>query len=122
MPLELRDLEYKGQSKPTALEHSSQLEWVEITHPFHPRHGQRYQILKSRRVSGKDTLILKDPSSGTFAVDRDWTNMADPCVTKGPHPPILDFNTLIELVILIMELNNDTSVKAKERASHQPHP
>jgi hypothetical protein len=98
------------------------LGWAEITHPFHPRKGQRYQILKSRRVSGKDSLILKDPRSGTFAVDRDWTNLADPYVAKGPRPPILDFKTLIKLFIIIKELNNDVPVKVKERASHQPHP
>jgi hypothetical protein len=97
------------------------LEWAEITHPFHPRKGLRYQILKSRRVSGKETLILKDSRRGTFAVDRDWTNLADPCAAKGPRPPILDFKALIELVILIKELNNDVSVKAKERASPQTH-
>jgi hypothetical protein len=72
-------------------------------------------------VSGKETLILKDPRGGTFAVDRDWTNMADPCTAKGPRPPILDFKALIELVILVMELNNGASVKVEERASHQTY-
>lgn len=64
-------------------------------------------------MSGKETLILKDSRRGTFAVDRDWTNLADPYVAKGPRPPILDFKALIELVILIKELNNGAMVKSQ---------
>jgi hypothetical protein len=72
-------------------------------------------------VSGKDTLILKDPRSGTFAVDRDWTDMADPCAAKGPRPPTLDFKALIELVLLITELNNGAMVKSQGK-SFTPEP
>jgi hypothetical protein len=90
------------------------LGWADITHPFHPLHGQRYQILKYRRVSGKDTLILKDPEGGTFAVDRDWTNLADPCATMQGQPPlILDYTALLKLVNLLERLSNHTPTKTK---------
>jgi hypothetical protein len=90
------------------------LGWADITHPFHPLHGRRYQILKSRRVSGKDTLILKDPGGGTFAVDRDWTNLADFSASnvQGRSPLILDYTALLKLVNLLVELSSHTT-KAK---------
>jgi hypothetical protein len=104
-----------GQSKLTALDRSLYLGWADITHPFHPLHGQRYQILKSRQVSGKDTLILKDPGGGTFAVDRDWTNLADPSASniQGQPQLILDYKALLKLVTLLVELSNPTQTKAK---------
>ena len=102
-----------GQSKSTALGYNPHLGWADITHPFHPLHGQRYKILKSRQVSGKDTLILEDPNGGTFAVDRDWTNMADPCpaIEQGQPRPILDHKALLKLAILVQELGSDAPIK-----------
>jgi len=52
--------------------------WAEITHPFHPRRGQRFAVLKARCVAGVDTLILRDTERGTLAVARDWTDLAAP--------------------------------------------
>ncbi|HXJ93178.1 MAG TPA: DUF5372 family protein, partial [Terriglobia bacterium] len=41
----------------TALVPHSPLGWAEISHPFHPLRGQRFEVLKKRRVAGVDTLI-----------------------------------------------------------------
>lgn len=77
--------------------------WAEITHPFHPRRGQRFAVLKARCVAGVDTLILRDTACGTFAVARDWTDLAAPrratqlCGSVGR----LDLHSLCELVELI---------------------
>jgi hypothetical protein len=54
------------------------LGWAEIRHPFHPLKGQRFAVLKERRVSGVDTLMLRDAVRGSFAVAREWTDRADP--------------------------------------------
>jgi hypothetical protein len=51
---------------------------AEITHPFHPLRGQRFEILKTRRLSGVETLILRGTVGGTFAVARAWTDRAEP--------------------------------------------
>src|SRR5262247_1123375 len=68
----------KGRLARTALEPSSLLGWAEIRHPFHPLRGQRFEVLKKRRVAGVDTLILRELERGSFSVAREWTDWADP--------------------------------------------
>ena len=62
----------------TALVRHSPLGWAEISHPFHPLRGRRFEVLKKRRVAGVDTLILRELERGTFSVPREWTDWADP--------------------------------------------
>jgi hypothetical protein len=45
------------------------LGWAEICHPFHPLRGQRFPVLKKRRIAGNDTLILRGLDCGTFSRD-----------------------------------------------------
>src|SRR5215469_507997 len=68
-----------GSRRParTALEHKSHLGWAEIRHPFHPLRGQRFQVLKARRIAGIDTLLLRELDRGTFSIAREWTDRAD---------------------------------------------
>jgi len=80
------------------------LGWAEIQHPFHPLRGQSFPVLKKRRVSGVDTLILQGLQHGTFCVVREWTNWADP----SPHdvlPPRLNIGSLLDLVDLLEHLS-----------------
>ena len=83
------------------------MEWAKVTHPFHPRRGQSYQILKTRRVSGIETLILRDTSAGTFAIAKDWTNLSDPSSQTAPDfiPLILHFDSLQGIVDIIKEID-----------------
>lgn len=77
--------------------------WAEIRHPFHPLHGQRFEVLKKRRVAGVDTLILRELKRGSFSVAREWTDWADPPLSDsfGLPPRRLDARSLLELVALI---------------------
>ena len=75
--------------------------WVEITHPFHPLRGRRFRILKTRRVSGVETLIVEGTPLGTCAVAREWTDMAHPNAHDGPTPSFLRFDCLVALAELI---------------------
>jgi hypothetical protein len=82
------------------------LGWAEIRHPFHPLRGQRFEVLKKRRIAGVDTLILRELERGGFSVAREWTDWADP----SPYDPLrlplprLDADALFELVILVEQL------------------
>jgi hypothetical protein len=82
------------------------LGWTEVVHPFHPFRGQRCEILKIRRVSGIETLILRHPERGSYAVAREWTDRADP----DPRDPRdlsvrrLDIESLLQLAALIEQL------------------
>ena len=76
---------------------------AEIRHPFHPLRGQRFEVLKKRRVAGVDTLILRELQRGSFSVVREWTDWADPSLSDclGSPPQRLDGESLLELVTLL---------------------
>ena len=80
--------------------------WAEIRHPFHPLRGQRFQVLKTRRVAGCETLILRDLAHVTFTIARDWTDWADPTVVDTLGLPLqrLDADSLLELVVVVERL------------------
>ena len=86
-----------------ALQHKEDLGWAKITHPYHPFRGQRFKILKTRKVAGEDTIILQGSYRGTFAVPREWTDQADPSsyAQLDIHAPILCFRRLLTLIELI---------------------
>ena len=77
--------------------------WAEISHLFHPLRGQRFEVLKERRVAGVDTLILRELERGTFSVPREWTDWADPspCASLTLPPHRLAADCLFELVALL---------------------
>src|SRR5215472_2509991 len=97
-----------GRSAQTALEPSELLGWVEIRHPFHPLRGQRFPVLKRRRVAGVDSLILRELKRGTFSVAREWTDWADPPTysSLGLPPGRLDIDSLLELVTFLEQLSH----------------
>jgi Family of unknown function (DUF5372) len=97
-----------GRSAQTALEPSSPLGWAEIRHPFHPLRGQRFEVLKKRRIAGVDTLILRELERGSFSVAREWTDWGDPSLSDslGFPPRWLDAQLLLELASLLEVLTN----------------
>jgi hypothetical protein len=90
----------------TALELKSHLGWAEIRHPFHPLRGQRFQVLKARRIAGIDTLLLRELDRGSFSIAREWTDWADPSPYCSLCLPLrrLDADSLFELATLLEQL------------------
>jgi hypothetical protein len=84
------------------------LGWAEIRHPFHPLRGQRFQILKARRIAGIDTFLLRELDRGTFSIAREWTDWADPSpyFSLDFPPRRLDAGLLFELAALLEQLTN----------------
>jgi hypothetical protein len=74
-----------------------------ITHPFHPLAGQRFAILKVRKIAGQDVLSLFDEKRGSLTMPRAWTDQAEPSPYAGlPEPaPILDVRCLLKLHELV---------------------
>ena len=99
--------EYRRPAR-TALEHKSHLGWAEIRHPFHPLRGQRFQVLKARRIAGIDTLLLRELDRGTFSIAREWTDWVDPSPydSLGLPPRRLEADLLFELATLLEQLTN----------------
>jgi len=73
---------------------------AEITHPFHPLRGQRFVVLKIRRVSGIATLSLRHADLGSFAIPEEWTDFGPPLESAGT-PLIIDAFGLCELAMLV---------------------
>jgi hypothetical protein len=95
-----------GRSTRTAQELSEHLGWAEIRHPFHPLKGQRFPVLKTRSVSGTDTLLLRDAERGSFSIAREWTDWGTPSVHDDTIGPVcyFDLHMLLELIALIDQL------------------
>jgi len=90
----------------TALDHKSHFGWAEIRHPFHPLRGQRFQVLKARRIAGIDTLLLREVDRGSFSIAREWTDWADPSLYGSLGLPArrLDADSLLGLATLLEQL------------------
>jgi hypothetical protein len=88
---------------------------AEIRHPFHPLRGQRFEVLKQRKLAGVDTLLLRELERGSFSVVREWTDWADPSAYEllGLTPQRLDVHSLLELVALLEQLDNKESVSKR---------
>ena len=63
-------------------------------------------MLKTRRVAGIETLLLRDLAHGSFSIARDWTDWADPTVvdTLGLPPQRLEAESLLELIVFVERL------------------
>ncbi|MGH8220016.1 MAG: DUF5372 family protein [Steroidobacteraceae bacterium] len=89
------------------------LGWAEVRHPFHPLKGQRFPVLKTRRVGGAETLILREPTRGSIAVRREWTDWDAATVSADPAtmPRRLVFESLLELAKLVDDLRHPASAE-----------
>lgn len=80
---------------------------AEVVHPFHPLRGQRFAVLKIRRISGVEMLSLRHADLGSFAMPREWTDWAPPdkqaCVSDAPL--VVDAFGLVTLAELIVCLD-----------------
>jgi Family of unknown function (DUF5372) len=74
---------------------------AEITHPFHPLRGQRFAVLKVRRVSGVATLSMRHAELGSFAVRQEWTDRGAPAAEAGDHALMINAFGLAELATVV---------------------
>jgi hypothetical protein len=63
---------------------------VRITHPFHPLHGQQFDLLTYRRSWGNVASVdLQDKHGRVLAIPLAWTDACDPdpfvASGAGPH-------------------------------------
>jgi hypothetical protein len=80
------------------------LGWALITHPFHPLKGQRFAILKIRKIGGQEVLSLYDDKRGSsLPIPREWTDQAVLSLEAGliEPAPILDVRCLLKLHDLV---------------------
>ena len=96
-----------AQSRQTALLANSSLGLATVTRPFHPLFGQTFEVLKVRRLTGRECLSLRHPERGSLAILRDWTDWAPPGASPPPGSAPLRFDAfgLICLAELVACLN-----------------
>jgi hypothetical protein len=63
-------------------------------------------VLKTRCVAGVDTVILRDTEHGSFAVAREWTDLATPnsCERVDGSSHRFELHLLCDLVTLVEAL------------------
>lgn len=81
--------------------------WATITHPFHPLRGQRFEVLKTRRAGGIDTLLLRHAERGSYAIARDWTDwsLSEPVAMVQEPVHRLAAQSLLEMAAVVAELS-----------------
>ena len=83
------------------------LEYVTITHPHHPLHGQRCEVTHIRRGADPD-LILRLPDGTHAAIAMSWTDSSEgealSAAQSGPDIPLLDLQGLRQIVHLLDQL------------------
>ena len=67
-----------------------------MTHPFHPRSGQRLRVLFERRLASGRLLVCDDGASGTVTVPEAGTDRAG-ASAAGP----LTFELLAEVCAVV---------------------
>jgi hypothetical protein len=75
--------------------------------------GQRFVVLKLRRVSGVDTLSLRHPDLGSFAMRSEWTDWAAPDAGAAPgvEPMIVDVSGLVALADLVESILSHSATR-----------
>jgi len=86
------------------------LEYVTITHPHHPLHGQRCAVVRIRRGVDPD-LILRLPDGSHAAIAMSSTDYDEtpghPVAPSSPELPLLDLQGLRQIVDLVEQLRQD---------------
>ncbi|MEM5390104.1 Y4bD/Y4pK family protein, partial [Paraburkholderia phymatum] len=100
------------RSARTAQALNEHLGWAEICHPFHPLKGQRFPVLKRRRVSGIETLIVGHAKRGSFSIPREWTDWGSPVADPQAPRCYFDPGMLLDLVALIEQLTESDSTNS----------
>lgn len=93
--------------------------WAEIRHPFHPLRGQRFPVLKERRVAGTDTQLLGHLERGSFSIAREWTDWGAPFAQGDASITVcrFDLGKLLDLIDLIDQLAVSASRKSSTKGA-----
>jgi hypothetical protein len=68
--------------------------------------GKQFPVLKSRLLRGVECLVLKGSESGTFAMPREWTDLAHPDDYRDAdvEPCIFKLEKLIAITELVKSI------------------
>ena len=77
----------------------------EVTHPFHPLRGRRFQLLSYRNNWGEDRVTFEDQEGRVCALPASWTSVVapDPFVALSAGRSFFRIEELMRLVALMRE-------------------
>jgi hypothetical protein len=101
------------------------LEYVTITHPHHPLHGQRCEVIFIRRGVDPD-LILRLADGTHAAIAMSWTDSgkgeALAAAQSGPALPLLDLQGLRQILHLWDQLRQEGRFPKPRRSAPRSRP
>jgi len=91
-------------------------EWVTVTHPHHPLHGQRVQLIRIRRGPDPDLIIrMPDGYHGAIAASlTDYAGPTDPDLSPS-EPPLLSIEGLWHIAQWVSQQSDGQA----QRGSHE---
>jgi hypothetical protein len=89
---------------------------VEITHPFHPLRGRRFQILNRKHWCNDEVFTIHEAGSAPINVPREWTDLRDPEPYDIPSivRPRIIFDALSRAAALITILGEKKPTQKKD--------
>jgi hypothetical protein len=88
-----------------------------VTHPFHPLHGQEFEVVDRRRVkSGEDRLYLQVGPEQVVTVPAAWTTLGrpDPLVELAGGRSLFRVEDLVRLCGLVAECRASTGSEEED--------
>lgn len=81
-----------------------------MTHPYHPLHGQQFELVTRRHTWGLDRVYYYDTHDVLQSLPAAWTTAVepDPFVTISAGRSWLKFNELAKLSTLLQELSGNS--------------
>ena len=75
----------------------------QVTHPFHPWHGQRFELVAYKSAWGEDRVYFYNQEQQLIALPASWTDViaADPFVATSAGRALFRAEDLLELVRLV---------------------
>jgi hypothetical protein len=88
---------------------------VQVTHPFHPLRGQRFEVRNRKRWRGEDLFTVFPEGLAPLSIPRDWTDLRDPNAydVAGIAQPPVNFEAL-DCVADLVEALKHKSLRYKK--------
>lgn len=90
---------------------------VEITHPFHPQYGRRYELLTVRQTWGEYRVFFYDEQGALKALPASWTDAGqlDPFVSLAGGRAHFRPVDLLDLAVLMARIRDTSNASEAEK-------
>ena len=80
-----------------------------MTHPFHPLHGQKFEMIEYRHAWGEERVYFLDSSGQMQRLPAEWTDVAavDPFVMIAAGRSAFRVEDLLQLADIIERLGKE---------------